>query len=125
MTALRLLAATLHAYRKVRNASIHAKRVIDELVMLQRLFAAVVQARANAHDQFSFPAVSELIKKELPRCTQEMESLKKKLDYPCGHTARIRASFVWMYRQRHVELTLQHFRHFQTMLTTALIADNM
>lgn len=91
--------------------------------MLQYVFEAVGRTEKNA--PFPLPTVAELLSREFPRYSREITHLKKKLEAPRGRTARIWASFAWISQEGHVEMTLQHIRHFQTALNMALTTDNM
>ena len=91
--------------------------------MLRRVFEHIYEFEKNA--PFPLQAVVELIGRELPRRTQEIEDLKKKLATPHGRIRRIRASIAWIYEKEYVWGVLRSLQQFNVRLNTALTMDHM
>ena len=91
--------------------------------MLRRVFESIYEFEKNT--PFPLQAVADLIGRELPQRTQEIEDLKKKLAIPRGRIRRIRASIAWIYEKEYVGTILRSLQEFNVRLNTALMIHHM
>ena len=91
--------------------------------MLRRVFEGIYEFEKNT--PFPLQAVADLIGRELPQRTQEIEDLKRKLATPHGRIRRIRASIAWIYEKEYVGMALRSLQQFNVRLNTALTMDHM
>jgi hypothetical protein len=107
-----------------QNASKDKARAIRQLSRLEELLDGIF--RAMEDPPVPLPIMKPLLREELPSCLEDLRQLKKKLETPGGRTARLLASFSWTLREGvEVKKTLGSLRDFQSMLSIAMVAENL
>jgi hypothetical protein len=112
--------STVQGYTtSVKNASNDRKRIIDQLLILQKVLDDVREVVEQAdNNSVPLPTLSKLIEGPdgLPRYRDEMEKLKKKLEKPLG---RLQA-LIWPLKEADVRRTLEYLKEFQQQLGSVL-----
>ncbi|KAF8510105.1 hypothetical protein JB92DRAFT_2942248 [Gautieria morchelliformis] len=124
ITVLNLTNVAVQACCNLRNASNDKAGIIQQLSVLECLLNGILQTMADP--PVPLPIMEQLLQQDLPSRVRDLRHLKKKLETPGGRTARLLASLCWTLREgSEVKKTLCDLRAFQSMLCTAMAADNL
>jgi hypothetical protein len=131
---LQLTAATISACYSykcgVQNASRDKKKVIDQLIGLQKVLDDVrdlIEPPDASEDTFPPSRLAALVDllhnpSGLPSCLSELQSLKTKLEPTGQRTDRLR-SLIWPLKEAEVKKSLDRLGQFQHLLSLTLNVD--
>lgn len=110
----------------IRNASRDQQRIIEQLLILRdalQVLRALLE-REEAIASSRYPALIELLNKSngIPRCRDELERLKAKLEIPQSHgrIQRLTQSLFWPLKDGDVNLTINQLKNCQRVMGLAM-----